>query len=79
MKTLTCVILLIYNPIEWPMTRLKNRGHNMCPSLVRFANDEDIVVTPMHYYRIMEFLIVFDTIADIVICKMCKSTKYFIS
>lgn len=41
------------------------------------ASTEDIIVNPLHYYRIIEFLTVFHAIADIIICRSCKQNIKF--
>ena len=37
----------------------------------------DIIVYPLHCYRIIEFLTMFGVIADIVICRSCKGSVKF--
>lgn len=41
------------------------------------ASANDIVVTPTHYYRIIEFVTVFGGIAEMLICRQCKQNVTF--
>lgn len=41
------------------------------------ASSEDIVFSPMQYYRIVEFMTVFGAISNMVICKDCKQKTSF--
>lgn len=41
------------------------------------ASSEDIIVNPLHCYRIIEFFTVFQAIAGIVICASCKQKIKF--
>jgi len=41
------------------------------------ASSEDIIINPLHYYRIIEFLTVFTTLAEFLICRVCKQNIKF--
>lgn len=41
------------------------------------ASNKDVCITTGHFYRIIEFMTVFGTLSQILICKMCKSTVQF--
>ena len=41
------------------------------------ASSADVIVNPLHCYRIIKFLTVFGAIADILICKSCKQSVKF--
>jgi len=41
------------------------------------TSGDDITVSPLHYYRIIEFLTVFGVLSDILCCKSCKQKVNF--
>lgn len=59
----------------------KNESDNLDKSIsakkLRTASTDNIIVNPLHCYRIIEFLTVFGALAEIVICKVCKRNVKF--
>ncbi|KYQ47031.1 hypothetical protein ALC60_13943 [Trachymyrmex zeteki] len=41
------------------------------------TSTSDVIINPLHYYRIVDFLTVFGAIAEIVICRSCKGNVKF--
>lgn len=59
----------------------KNESDNLDTSIsankLNTASIDNIIVNPLHCYRIIEFLTVFGALAEIVICKVCKQNVKF--
>lgn len=52
-------------------------GQSASTKKLATARSEDIVYNPVHCYRIIEFLTVFSTLSEILICRECKQNVKF--